>query len=118
MTVETILFQTLQALVAGRVYPDVAPENAARPYITYQQLGGEPLNFVDAARPSKRNGHFQVSVWADARLAASALAAQVEDALRAAPALQTTVLGSPMALNDDVTKLRGTAQDFSFWVDA
>jgi len=118
VTVETVIVQTLQALTAGRVYPDVAPENAARPYITYQQFGGEALNFVDAARPSKRNAHFQVSVWADTRLAASTVAAQVEDALRAAPALETTVLGSLMALNDEVTKLRGTAQSFSFWVDA
>jgi hypothetical protein len=102
--------------VTNRVYPDVAPELTARPYITYQQVGGSGVNFVAAAVPSKKNSRFQINVWADSRSSAAALAIQVEDALRVVAALQTTVLGAPVAMYDPETKLRGSRQDFSFWL--
>lgn len=118
MTVEADIFNALKGLVSNRVYPDVAPEGAARPYITYQQVGGGAVNFVDPTIPSKRNGRFQINVWANTRAAASTLARQVEDALRATAALQTTVLSAPVASYEPDTKLYGTLQDFSVWFAA
>src|SRR4051812_19007400 len=115
MSVEAIIFAALKDLVANRVFPDVAPEATARPYITYQQVAGEPVNFVDPTVPSKKNACFQVNVWADTRSQAAALSRQVEDTLRVVPALQTSVLGAPTAVYEEDTKLRGTMQDFSFW---
>lgn len=115
MTAESIIFDTLRGLVADRVFPDVAPEGTVRPYITFQQVGGAAVNFIDATLPSKRNGRFQLNVWADTRLQAALIARQVEDALRVAPALQTTVLGAPVADYEADTKLYGTRQDFSAW---
>ena len=115
MTVEKQIFDALRALVADRVYPDFAPEGAARPYITYQQLGGFPVNFMDAAEPSQRNARFRVNAWTDTRAQAAATAVLIERALRAAPALQTTVATNAVALADPETRLRGTSQDFSFW---
>lgn len=115
MSVESIIFDALRALVSDRVFADVAPEEMQRPYITYQQVGGESVNFVDAAIPSKKNGRWQINVWADSRIDAAPLARLVEDTLRAVVALQTTVLGAPIARYDEETKLRGTTQDFSFW---
>lgn len=117
MTAEAIIFATLRVLVADRVYPDVAPDGVVRPYVTYQAVGGAALNFMDAAVPSKRNGRFQVNVWADTRMQAATLARQVEDALRVAPGLQTTVIGAPVADYEEDTRLFGTMQDFSFWTD-
>ena len=49
MTVEADIFNLLTGLVAGRVYPDLAPLGAARPYITYQQIGGRDLRWMDKA---------------------------------------------------------------------
>lgn len=115
MTVESDIFDALKALVANRVYPDVAPVGAALPYITYQQVGGGALNFVEAASPSKKNGRFQVNVWAATRESAAALSRQVEDALRTTTALQTTVLSAPVAGYEEDTLLFGTRQDFSVW---
>ena len=115
MTTESTVYDTLKILVSNRVYPDVAPELTARPYITYQQVGGTSVNFVDVTVPSKKNSRFQINVWADTRAAAAALAIQIEDALRAVPTLQTTVLSAPVATYDPDTKLKGTRQDFSFW---
>jgi hypothetical protein len=115
MTVEAAIFDALRALVGDRVYPDVAPDNAARPYITYQQIGGQAINFVDGGAPSMRNSRFRINVWADRRADAAAINAQLEAALRAAPTLRTTVSSGPVSLADPDTRLRGASQDFSFW---
>jgi hypothetical protein len=115
VSVESLIFEALGVLVDGRVYPDVAPEQEPRPYITYQQVGGEAVNFVDAAVPSMKNGRWQINVWADNRLEAATLGRLVEDTLRVITPLQTTVLGAAIARYDEETKLRGTMQDFSFW---
>lgn len=117
MSAETEIFAALKGLVANRVFPDVAPPNTPRPYITYQPVGGEPINYLEQEAPNKENGRWQINVWADTRLEASALARQAANALRLAPALQTRVLASPVALYEPDTKLRGTRQDFSCWVD-
>ena len=115
MTIESSIFSALSGLVGNRCYPDIAPDLTVRPYITYQQVGGEGVNFVDTTIPSKKNARFQVNVWADTRGAAATLAGQVEDTLRAVTALQTTVLGAAVATYEPETLLRGTRQDFSFW---
>ncbi|MBE0615143.1 MAG: DUF3168 domain-containing protein [Burkholderiales bacterium] len=127
MSVESAVFGALKALVANRVFPDIAPDLTARPYITYQQVGGRAVNFLAqgalvqsgsppvALYPDKANARIQINVWADTRGQASALAKQVEDALRGLTALQTTVDGAPIAVYEADTKLRGTMQDFSFW---
>lgn len=115
MSIEADIVNALTALVSGRVFPDIAPEGTARPYITYQQVGGSSINFLDRTTPSKKNGRWQMNVWADTRLDAGALSRQVENTLRMAAALQTTVLEAPIATYDEETGLRGTRQDFSFW---
>jgi Protein of unknown function (DUF3168) len=115
MSIESTVYATLQGLVAGRVYPDVAPENTVRPYCTYQAVGGTAINFMDQAQPGRVNARVQVNVWADTRGQASVLARQAEDALRGVAALQTTVLGAPVSIYETDTRLRGTQQDFSFW---
>jgi hypothetical protein len=116
VTVEQSIFDALRGLAGDRVYPDYAPDAVARPYITYQQMGGLPVNFMDSAAPTLRNARFRVNVWADTRAQAAALSQLVESALRAMPALRTTVQTNPVALADPDTRLRGTSQDFSFWI--
>lgn len=115
MSVEATIYEALRALVSDRVFPDVAPEETPRPYITYQQVGGNSVNFLDPTTPSKKNGRWQINVWADTRTEAAPLMRLVEDTLRGVLALQTTVLGAPIARYDEETKLRGMTQDFSFW---
>jgi hypothetical protein len=116
VSAEKGVFDALRALAADRVFPDFAPDAVARPYVTYQQVGGFPINFLEASLPDMKNGRFRINVWADTRAQASALCAQVEAAMRSAAALQVTVLTSPVALADPETRLRGTSQDFSVWV--
>lgn len=116
MSMEAIIFAALKDLTANRAYPDVGPQGVGRPYITYQQVGGEPVNFIDSTVPNKKNARVQVNVWADSRLEAATIARQIEDVLRGTTALQTTVLGSFISVFEPDTKLYGTIQDFSFWI--
>lgn len=116
MTVETSIFTALKSLVSNRVYRDIAPQTEVLlPRITFQQVGGSAVNFIDPTVPSQKNGRFQVNCWGSRRDDVMALARQVEDTLRAYTPLQTTVLAAPVALYEDETKLFGSVQDFSFW---
>lgn len=116
MSIEASIFDALKGLVANRVYPDVAPAGAAKPYITYQATGGEAINFMDTALPGKRNCRMQINVWADTRKAASDLGRTVEDTVRVLP-LNVTVLGAAISRFEvvDGKNLFGSQQDFSLW---
>jgi len=118
MTVEADIFAALKDLVGNRVYRDLAPDKVTTlPRITFQQVGGGAVNFLDPTVPSKKNGRFQVNCWDGDRDAVAGLSRQVEDALRVASGLQTTVLGEPIAVFEQETMLYGTIQDFSFWFE-
>lgn len=115
MTVESLLFSALGSLVANRVFPDVAPLNTAKPYLTYQQVGGTAVSFLESGIVGKRNGRFQINAWATTRLDAAALSRAVEDALVTSTPLRAYVLGAPVAIYEPETLLYGTRQDFSIW---
>ena len=60
MSIESTLYDTLRndasvaALVSTRIYPQVAPDNAATPYITYQVIVGTAYNKASGAPDSER----------------------------------------------------------------
>ena len=116
MTIEARVFAALQHLAGARIFPDVAPADTPPPYITYQAVGGAPLNFLTGEKPGKTNTRMQVSVWAATRLEASEIGAQVEDAMRAAVDLQPEVASGRASNYDELTTYRGTMQDFSLWL--
>ena len=115
MTVESDLFALLSTLAGGRVYPDVAPAGVAKPYITYQQVGGQSLSYIDPSVPNAKNGRFQVNVWGTTRLAVAALALSIEYTMLAATVFQARPLGSPAAVYEEDPPMFGTRQDFSIW---
>lgn len=115
MSLESTIFNALRELVDNRIFADFAPEGTARPFITYQAVGGAPINMLDGTVPDKEFTRVQVNVWAATRLEASGLGKQAENILRGVAALQTTVLTGRIATFDEVAKLRGTMQDFEFF---
>ncbi|ATQ77902.1 hypothetical protein CR152_27905 [Massilia violaceinigra] len=115
MSMELMVFEALQGFVKGDVYPDFAPEGTPPPYITFQAVGGDPINFLDGGAPSKERVRVQVSVWASTRVEASSIGKQAENALRVVTGLQTTVVTGRMATFDEDAGLRGTMQDFEFF---
>ncbi len=116
MSIESLIVATLTGLVSGRVYPDVTPDGVtALPRITFQQVGGRALNYLEPAPVGKRNARMQINVWGKTRRQVTALARQVSDALKAETALNTYILGEPVANREPDTKLYGSRQDFSMW---
>jgi hypothetical protein len=120
VTVETSIYTALKNLVSNRVYRKVAPTTVtALPRITFQQVGGESVVFLDSATvPSKNNGRFQVNVWHNTSDEASSLARVVRDTLHAYVTLHAKALGEPVGIYEEATNLHGTMQDFSMWFDA
>ncbi|MNS19686.1 hypothetical protein D3C72_514090 [compost metagenome] len=117
MTVEASIFSLLSPLVGGRVFPDVAPYNTLRPYITYQQVGGHVIRPLGKEVPDKQNGFFQVNTWADRRAEAAALALQIEAAFVTAAVFSAKPMSAPIGTHDEDVSLYGTQQDFSVWSD-
>jgi hypothetical protein len=93
----------------------IGPETNDLPRITYQQVGGQSVSFLDRIRPTLKNGRFQISTWAATSVQASQIALAAEDALIAATAFQATPLGAPVADFEQDTGLHGRRQDFSIW---
>jgi hypothetical protein len=118
MSLETLLYTALKSLVSNRAYRDIAPADiTALPRITFQQVGGDAINFLSGDTPSKKWARIQVNCWDDRRDDVMALARQVEDTMRDATGLQATVLGAQIAVYEDDTKLFGSIQDFSVAYD-
>lgn len=115
--VEETLFTALKTLFSNRFYPDVAPAGVANPYGTYQQIGGGSPTFMDNTVPSKENGYYQITAWAETRTAAKTLIKQVESALISSTAFQARPIAASIATRDQETNLYGAMQDFSIWAD-
>ncbi|SDR47105.1 DUF3168 domain-containing protein [Paraburkholderia tuberum] len=110
---EQILYNALTALGQGGVYPDVAPANAARPWFTYQAVGGQSVNQLDDV-VALQNARVQVNAWATTRLEAVAMINAAIGALCPEPILATS-LGAPVSTYEPDTKLYGSRIDFSIW---
>ena len=114
MSMESDL-STLLKTVCPRVFPDVAPSGTAKPFMTWQALGGESLRFLDNAAPDKRNTYMQVSVYSTTRLEALNLIRAAEEALCASPAFIVKPQGEPIGTYEENTTLYGAIQRFSIW---
>lgn len=115
MTIEELVFQALGDLAGGRIFPDFAPADTPTPYITYQVVGGAPLNFLTGDKPGKSNARVQISCWSQNRIEASNLGAQIEDAIRESTLLQPEVVTGRSSTFDEETQYRGSTQDFSLF---
>lgn len=112
MTPHEQIFAVLGSLVEGRVFPGIADEGTATPYVTFQIVGGPPTNFVTGERPKKRLARVQINVWAATSIEAFHVAAEVEGALCAAVHLQPEVVTEAGDTYDEITKDRGAMQEF------
>lgn len=115
---ESIVTAALKSFVPNadgtfRVYPDVAPAGVVKPYITYQDVGGEDATTLSGEN-EQQNARMQMNVWATTRAEAVALMRQVQTALTAAPILGTPI-GTAVSVYEADTKLRGRRLDFSIW---
>lgn len=110
---ESIVDVALAPLAGGRIYPDVVPAGAARPYIVYQSVGGVDETTFDGLS-ELQNSRMQVAAWGEDRLSVALLMQQILQALTVAPVLGTPV-GAPVSVYEDDTKLYGSRADVSIW---
>lgn len=100
----------------GSVYADVALSGAKAPWVTFQQIGGKSPIHLDQQLVNKRNGLFQISVYALDRPRATQIALQIEAALSLSE-MQVAPVGAMRSSYELETKLYGAMQDFSIWAD-
>lgn len=110
MSIESDLVALLKA-INPRTYPDVAPEGTATPYVTWQQIGGEPVRYMDNTSDS-RYPLMQINVWSQTRIESSTLIQQIEDAMCAAVGFQAAPQGEPISRHEPDTGLYGSIQRF------
>ena len=113
MTVESDLFGLLKGLVSNRCFPDFAPLGTVRPFIVFEQVGGEVFSYTEGTLPDKKHGRFEISVYADSRAACAAVALQVESVMVGATVFQSTAIHAPISDYADEVKIYSSTQNFS-----
>lgn len=116
MTLEEKLVALLLP-ICPRTFPDFAPPDTARPYVTWQQIGGETVDFSDNAVPSKENALVQINVWSDRRSEAKDIIKQIESALIGAIAFDARPTAAAASDADPDMARYCSRQDFAVWAD-
>jgi hypothetical protein len=116
MTLESKLIAILKTLTP-RTFADFAPTTTERPYITFQQIGGEVIRPLANVMPSKENAEMQINVWADSRPAAKAAIKQIEAMLTETFELTARAQGAAVSDFDADMERYCSRQDFSIWAD-
>jgi len=111
MSLESDIHTVLKT-VCDRVYPDFAPNNVTKPYITWQQIGGVAIKPLGKGVPDRRSALIQVNVWATSRVEANDMALDVDSVMRQATAFDAMPQGEFVSMVDEENELRGTMQDF------
>lgn len=114
MSIESQVVAILRARCPNKPHAVVAPHGSPLPRLVYQHVGGRTLRYMDNTAGG-RNILMQVSAWDGRQDAAFALIRQIEDDLCAAPALQVTPQGEPMAGVADGEEVYGAIQVFSIY---
>lgn len=116
MSLESDLYTVLSG-VCPRSFPDFAPTNTTRPYVTYQQIGGAAVNFLERMVPNKRNARMQITVWANTRASAVSTMQAIEDAIRMSVLFQGEPESAMTADFDAEFPVYSAIQDFTIWSD-
>lgn len=111
MTMESDLAALLKT-VCTRTFPDFAPSGTAAPYIVYQAIGGQAMQYMDGTAADKRSTLVQIDAWAGTRAAALVLIRQAEAALIVAGAFVAQPEGESSWDTDPDGPLYGCTQDF------
>ena len=84
MTIETDLYDLLRnnagvsAIVGTKIYPHLAEEGTAAPFITYVMVVGTPFNIISGTTALEKK-RIQVNCWSDSYAGAQTLAEAVKD---------------------------------------
>lgn len=112
MTIETSVHTALSSLAGGKVYPLVAPEKVAAPFIVYSRIASTPENTLDGGSTIDLV-RIQVDTYASTYSACKSLA----DSVRVQ--MESGVVKSTMQTDQDLfepdLKLYRISQDYYVW---
>lgn len=122
MSIESDIISKYGALFAGRLWWDETPdglttEERQAPFAIAQEVGGADRQYVnDKEEPEFFSARVQLVVWGARRLEVSAKMDDFAAAVRASNSADwyARELGRPVGDSNEVLKLRGSRQDFSF----
>jgi hypothetical protein len=116
MTLEINLTTVLKT-ICQRTYTDFADTGTLRPYVTFQQLGGDVIKQLGGGVASKENAVVQINVWADSRAEARSMMNAIEVAVIAAATFQSRAVAAMQSDFDSDMQRYCSRQDFSIWFD-
>lgn len=111
MSLETDFVAVLKTC-CDSVFPGSAPASQPRPFVTWEQLGGDAARYVDNTPMAKRLALLQVDTWATTKAAAMQLAREIEDALCAATTITARPLSDQSGRQDEYVDAYGVTQEF------
>lgn len=120
MKVEAIIPQTLNSLVANRVYYQATPDNLVRQgnviadFFIWSIVGGQDREYVDQTFGSHSNARIQLTAVSASILTARDLIRAARDRLLASD-YTVGVYGSPVGTYDAARKIHGMRQQFGIW---
>lgn len=85
----------LSALISTRLYPDVAPQNATRPYVVYQRISTRKTQAISGVVVSQL-ARIQFAIYADTALEVLNVAIQIQAALLAMAESTVTIYERPL----------------------
>ena len=110
--IQTTLFSVLSPVFSGRLYPQVAPPNAVRPFAVYSRVSSIPATIHGMA--AGQESRVQVDIYAETYAAALSLASSAA----AAVAASTSLISVPLIEADGFepeTELYRVMLEFAFW---
>lgn len=122
MSIEADLFNAIalnggiSALIGSRVYPTIAPEKVAKPYVVYTRVTTNPVNSLDGTN-DLNNPFFQIDVYSLSNQQAGSLGKLIKTAILAATAFSAVWRDTRNDYEQD-TKLHRVSMDFSVWTDS
>lgn len=122
MSLETDFIAKYAPLLNGRLWWDEMPDGMTAddriaPFGVAQQVGGVSRQYVDdKEEPEFLNARVQLSIWGASRIAVSDAMRNFASDVRASNTADwyAREIGEPVGDSNEVLKLRGSRQDFSF----
>jgi hypothetical protein len=102
-------------ILAGRMYPSVAPDSPVTPYAVYFRVSGTEVSTLDTNGGAGNANHtrLQLDVWAKTYAEAQSIAAAVKTALKDWTVENNVLLEQDMYESE--TKLHRVMLDISTW---
>lgn len=125
-TIEVGIYQKLKttdvifALVRERIYPVVAPQNAARPYVVYERINAIRISAL-TSDTDMAHGTWRISAYAETRDEAVNLGNEVRKALQrykgtiSDQTFEDVFVVNQLDVYDDLDHLHHVGYDFDIW---